>query len=92
MIFSDSRYATANVYKAFTPKLGGNSVVVLREFPFNSSAFFYYIWRDGDRVENVAANLLEDSNLWWKIMDFNPEIANPFSISIGTIVRIPYDQ
>jgi len=26
---------------------------------------------------------------WWQIMDFNPEIINPFTITSGTYIRIP---
>lgn len=92
MIFSDSRYATGRVYKAYSSKTAANSIVVARQFPEDSSAFYYYAWKDGDRIEGVAANLLADSNLWWRVMDFNPEIANPFSIPVGTIIRIPYEQ
>lgn len=90
MIFSDSRYATAKVYKTENPKTQNNSIVVQREWPELQSNFFYYIWIEGDRAESVAARLLGDSNLWWSIMDFNPEIINPFSIPVGTILRIPY--
>lgn len=92
MIFADSRYATGKVYKAYTSKLNANSIVVARRFPVAKSAFYYYTWSEGDRAENVAANFLGDSNLWWRIMDFNPEIANPFSIAVGTSIRIPYEQ
>ena len=92
MLFSDSRYATGRVYKAYNSKSGANSIVVARRFPSARSAFYYYTWKEGDRVENVAANLLGDANLWWTIMDFNPEIANPFSIPVGTNIRVPYEQ
>jgi len=91
MIFTDSRYATASIYKAYSPKVGSNSIVVRREFPSASSAFFYYTWKEGDRVELLAARLLGDSNLWFKIMDFNPELPNPFSIVVGSNIRIPYE-
>lgn len=91
MIFSDSRYASALIYKAYSSKIQANSVVVSRVFPVSSSEFYYFVWKDGDRVENVAANLLGDSNLWWKILDYNPEIANPLSIAVGTTLRIPFE-
>lgn len=92
MLFSDSRYATGRVYKAYNSKLYAYSIVVTRRFPVDRSAFYYYVWSEGDRVENVAATLIGDANLWWRIMDFNPEIANPFSIAVGTSLRIPYEQ
>jgi hypothetical protein len=27
---------------------------------------------------------------WWEIMEINPEIQDPFDISEGTILRVPY--
>jgi hypothetical protein len=91
MIFTDSRYASGTVYKAYTPKVDANSIIVLRRFPVATSNFFYYTWKEGDRAELLAAKLLGSSNLWWKILDFNPEIPNPFSIAVGTALRIPYE-
>lgn len=92
MIFADSRYASGTIYRAFSPKLDASSLVVTRTFPNETSTFIYYVWKQGDRIENVAARLLDNANLWWRIMDFNPEIANPFSIAVGTLLRVPYDS
>lgn len=89
MIFSDSRYATADLYKAFDARRDASYLVVEREFPITKGTFFYYLWKEGDRIESVAAATMGDANAWWAIMDFNPEISNPFSIPIGTILRIP---
>jgi hypothetical protein len=27
---------------------------------------------------------------WWEIMEINPEIFDPFEITEGTILRVPY--
>jgi prophage DNA circulation protein len=37
----------------------------------------------------VAFKLLGSAALWWKIMDFNPEIVDPFSIPVGATIRVP---
>lgn len=89
MLFTDSRYATGTFSKTFIPKRNAYHLSVLREFPVDQSNFYYYAWRERDRVENVAATLLGDANLWWRIMDYNPELLDPFSIPVGTPVRIP---
>lgn len=91
MIYSDSRYANANIYRAYNGKKDNYSITVERTFPSETSKFYYVSWREGDRLDAMAAELLNDANLWWKIMDYNPEVANPFSIEIGTILRIPYE-
>jgi hypothetical protein len=40
-------------------------------------------------LDNLALRYLGKSNLWWQIMDINPEIVDPFSIEPGTPIRIP---
>jgi hypothetical protein len=87
MIYVDSRYADGNVISIETNK--GASIAVLRQFPEQSAGFYSYVWKEKDRIDMVANNLLGSPDLWWRIMDFNPEIINPFVISVGTTIRIP---
>jgi hypothetical protein len=87
MIYVDSRYADGNIISLETSK--GSSIAVLREFPNQSSGFSSYVWREKDRIDTVANTLLGSPSLWWRIMDFNPEVINPFVISVGTVLRIP---
>lgn len=91
-IYADSRYADAEVFRAEVPKLNGKSVVVKRSFPVAGSRFYLYRMGAGERIEQTAHRTLGDASLWYVIMDFNPEIINPFNIPIGTLIRIPYDQ
>lgn len=92
MIFTDSRYATGIFFKAYEPRKNSYNLTVLRQFPVDQSNFYYYVWKERDRIENVAARLLEDSNLWWRIMDYNPEVIDPINIVAGTPIRIPSDE
>ena len=89
MIYLDSRYADGNVIAIETNK--GPSIAVLREFPSDSGTFYGYVWREKDRIDLVANSLLGSPSLWWRIMDFNPEIINPLAIPLGTVLRIPSD-
>ena len=91
MIYADSRYANANVYKSYVPRLDANSVTVERTFPTDSSRFYFYQVSLGERMEQVAQATLGDSSLWYVIMDYNPELLNPFNVPLGTVLRIPYD-
>jgi hypothetical protein len=89
MIYSDSRYASGKVLVANDPRNGTFPTAVYRTFPSARSGFYYYTWTDGDRIDIVAFKLLGTPLSWWKIMDFNPEIVNPFSIPVGATLRIP---
>ena len=42
-----------------------------------------------DRLDALANKYLGDSQLWWQILDINPEVINPFNITPGTQLRIP---
>ena len=89
MIFSDSRYATGNVFRAYKPRSENFEVTVLRRFPSQSAKYYLYTWKEEDRVDLVARDRLGSAHLWWKIMDFNPEVLDPGNIPPGTILRIP---
>lgn len=89
MIFSDSRYADGNIFKSYDARTKKYGVTVLRNFPDDSQPFFYYTWAERDRIDGIAHRFYGDGDMWWKIMDFNPEIMNPFDINVGTVLRIP---
>jgi hypothetical protein len=89
MIFTDSRYANGVFLKAYDSRLGTYSDSVYRNFPSITVDYYYYVWVDKDRIDVIAYNLLGNSDFWSKIMDVNPEIADPFTIPAGTTIRIP---
>ena len=89
MIYSDSRYATGKVIVANDPRNNTYPTAVYRTFPTAKSGFYYYTWVENDRIDLIANEFLGSPESWWKIMDFNPEIIDPFDIQVGTVVRIP---
>lgn len=89
MIFLDSRYVDGTILKAYDSRNGSYQLTVIRKFPEYSSAFFHYNWVETDRLDDLALQFLGSSDLWWQIMDLNPEVIDPFSISPGTQLRIP---
>lgn len=91
MIYLDSRYADGVLFVAQEPKSEDYMLSVFRTFPSYDVAFYYYEVNENDRIENIAANTLGNPNLWWKIMDINPEVLNPFDLTPGVQLRIPND-
>lgn len=91
MIYLDSRYSDGTLFLAQEPKSGDYMLSVFRTFPAYSMAFYWYEVTENDRIENIAANKLGNPNLWWKIMDINPEVLNPFTLTPGLQLRIPRD-
>jgi hypothetical protein len=89
MIYSDSRYANGLILKAQDARTGQYRLAVYRQFPSEKREFYYYTWVEGDRIDMVSNSLLGSPAFWWRIMDANPEIIDPFSIPVGTTLRIP---
>lgn len=84
----NSRY-NQGYYTRMPNAAGQYNLSVLRSVPPAVSDFYLYIWRSGDRPDNVAANLLGDPQLWWAIFDINPELIYPLNIPPGSVIRIP---
>lgn len=89
MIFLDSRYVDGTIYKAYDARNGSYQLTVNRNFPTYTASFFYYDWVETDRLDDLALQFLGSTDLWWQILDLNPEILDPFSIAPGTQLRIP---
>ena len=91
MIYLDSRYADAKVLKTWDsrPTKKQFQITVYRTWPTYKSNFFIYVWNEMDRLDALANKYLGDSQLWWQILDINPEVINPFNITPGTQLRIP---
>jgi hypothetical protein len=89
MIFTDSRYATGRAFKAHDSRSNSYGVAVMRSFPVQKSKFYHYTWVEKDRIDILAEEFLGSPDLWWVIMDFNPELIDPFDIAVGTVLRIP---
>lgn len=89
MIFTDSRYSDGFIARVYDKRRNAYNASVFREFPEDSSTYYYYSWVEGDRLDIVANKMLGSASLWWKLLDFNPEIIDGFDIPTGTIIRIP---
>ena len=89
MIYTDSRYANGRLFKAYNLRKQDYDVTVFRNFPNQKASYFLYTWRESDRIDLVCKRFLGTAATWWKVMDYNPEILNPFDIPVGTVVRIP---
>jgi prophage DNA circulation protein len=89
MIFLDSRYADARLYRALDSRTGKYNVTVLRQYPTYETGFSYHEWNETDRLDALALRYLGSPSLWWQIMDLNPELIDPFNIPYGTQLRVP---
>lgn len=91
-LFRSSRYA--NTATTTDIQLVNDDGVVyrtlFRRFPGTGALTVnYYVWRDGDRLDRLAADHFGDPSRWWEILDANPEINNGAMIPAGTKLRLP---
>ena len=91
MIERISRYYDGPLAQTPHKYTGEYNISVFRNWP-GSKAINYvnYVWKEGDSLPALAHAYGLGTNFWWEIMDINPEILNPFYISPGTIIRVPY--
>ena len=90
MIFLDSRYADGTLFKAWNARKSQYDLAVFRTWTNEVKSFFIYEWVETDRIDNVATRFYGEPNLWWVILDMNPEILNPQNIPPGTQLRISH--
>jgi hypothetical protein len=88
-IYLDSRYADGILFLAQEPKSNTNLMTVFRNFPTYNIDYYWYEVTENDRIENIATKTMGDPDLWWQIMDINPEVLNPFNLEPGLQLRIP---
>lgn len=92
MIYLSSRYADSDVTYILNPRNSVSTASVLRDAPALDPEQSYrrvYLWRDGDRLDDVAQRVLGDSSEWWRILDANPDVLNPLAIRPGTFLVVP---
>lgn len=91
MIFLDSRYVDGVLFKAWDSRVNKREyhLTVFRQWPEYQTDYFLYEWVETDRLDILASKYLGNSELWWQILDINPEINDPLSITPGTQLRIP---
>jgi nucleoid-associated protein YgaU len=89
MIYSDSRYIDGDLPVVYREYTKSHEQAVYRTWPSYVVDYSLYTVNEIDRIQGIANQFLGDPELWWRIMDVNPEILNPFQIPAGTTIRIP---
>jgi hypothetical protein len=89
MISNKSRYANS---KIVTETIAGKGDVVYITPSAPTAYTFRYIFytvNGSDRIDDIANAYFSDPTQWHLIGDANPQVINWFSLTPGTIIRIP---
>jgi nucleoid-associated protein YgaU len=89
-IFQGSRYEYSVVdFVATSEDADANAVVF---YSFDELGVFSYLehtYVQGERLDSIANRYYDRPDMWWTILDHNPEIDDPDNIQVGKILRIP---
>lgn len=90
-LYRNSRYADGNTRDVILVDQNENRYRTLYRYPEvnGTRTLTYYVWRAGDRIDRLAAEHLGSPDLFYRILDLNPEIIDPHHIEPGTKVRLP---
>ena len=88
MISSNSRYANSTL---LTEEVNGKSIVFIAPTQPTVQTFQYNFYTVvlADRIDTIASTFLGNPSLWYMIAQVNPQIINFFTLTPGTILRIP---
>lgn len=86
-----SRYYDGELSQVYNQDTKKYDINVYRVFPENIEvSYLNYTWKFGDSLANLGYKYQNIPQYWWKLMEINPEITDPFSIIPGQVIRLPY--
>ena len=89
-IFQGSRYEYSVIdFVAVEEDTDANAIVFYEFENIGVISYREHTYKQGERIDNIAVEYYQNPNLWWVILNANPEIADPTNIPIGTTIRIP---
>jgi nucleoid-associated protein YgaU len=91
MIERVSRYYDGPLTQTPDKYTGEYVISVFRRFPTSRSVnYITYTWKNGDSLSRLSEVFGVGAKYWWEILEINPEITDPFDITEGTVLRVPY--
>ena len=89
-IYQGSRYEYSTVdFFSTTPDGNENAVVFYENYFTPFVNYIEHTYVIGERLDSISYEYYQRSDLWWYILDYNPEISDLNNIKEGTILRIP---
>lgn len=91
MIERVSRYYDGPLAQPTKKYTNEPTIAVFRKFPESTVTFYMeYTWKEGDSLAALSEAVGPGSKYWWNILDINPNITDPFSLTPGTKIYLPY--
>ena len=89
-IFQGSRYEYSVVdFVSVDTDADANAVVFYNFEDLGVLSYVEHTYVQGERLDVIANRYYRRPDLWWIILDANPQIKDPLVIKPGTTLRIP---
>jgi hypothetical protein len=90
MIYQNSRYYTQLIdYISFDVNTSQFPIVFYEFATPGISSWNDHIYSQGERLDALSFRYYDRSDLWWLIVEHNPEVDDFTNIIPGTVLRIP---
>lgn len=83
MIIKGSRYSAA------TETRNDSTKTIATPSTYSTANFFTIVAKGGDTFERLAAEHLNNPNMYWKLADINKHVSAVDFIPSGSVIRIP---
>lgn len=85
-IHSGSRYIKTPIFSC-----RGQSFIfnIRKKTKFNPDSATYYTFKREDTLDGIAYSMYGNANLYWAILDANPQYLSETDIPVGAILMIP---
>lgn len=89
-IFKGSRYEYSNIDYFTTERNGADKPYVMYQFSnLGLTNYWEHVYKQGERLEQIAFKYYSRPEYWWIIPEYNPQIDNLNAIEPGTILKVP---
>jgi hypothetical protein len=89
-IFKGSRYEYSTIdYVATTAGLIEKPIVLYTASDLGLTSYWEHTYIQGERLDAIAYKYYKNSEYWWLIVEYNPEINDFINLTPGTILRVP---
>lgn len=89
-IYVSSRYYNQKIDYIQLEEHGHATPIIFYEFDdLRNKKYTLYTYSQNDRLDQLSYRFFGRPDMWWAIVEYNPEIQNFINIQPGTVLRIP---
>jgi len=89
-IYISSRYYNQTIDYVQLEENGDIKPIVFYQFDdLSGKNYTVYTVVQGDRLDRLSYKFFGRPDLWWAIVEYNPELQNFINLAPGTVLRVP---